>query len=59
MNQKKLLNKKIIISAGADGIGWSIAQSCMLNGALVYITDKNKEALEDISKHDLMTNNYF
>ena len=59
MNQKKLLNKKIIISAGADGIGWSIAQSCMLNGALVYITDKNKEALEDISKHDLYDKQLF
>ena len=59
MNKKKLLNKKIIISAGADGIGWSIAQSCMLNGALVYITDKNKEALEDISKHDLYDKQLF
>ncbi len=59
MNQQRLLNKKIIISAGADGIGWSIAQSCMLNGALVYITDKNKEALEDISKHDLYDKQLF
>ena len=46
MNQLKLHNKKIIISAAADGIGWSIAQSCMLNGAIVYITDINNEALE-------------
>ena len=53
MNQPKLLNKKIIISAAADGIGWSIAQACMSNGALVYITDKNKEALESISNHHL------
>ena len=59
MNQKKLLNKKIIISAAADGIGWSIAQACMLNGAIVYITDKNKEALEDISKHDLYDKQLF
>ena len=41
MNQKKLINKKIIISAAANGIGWSIAQECMSNGAIVYITDKN------------------
>ena len=59
MNQQKLLNKKIIISAAADGIGWSIAQACMLNGAIVYITDKNKEALENISKHDLYDKQLF
>ena len=53
MNQKKLLNKKIIISAAADGIGWAIAQACMSNGALVYITDTNKEALDNISRHQL------
>ena len=59
MNQPKLLNKKIIISAAADGIGWSIAQACMLNGALVYLTDKNNEALENISKHDLYEKQLF
>ncbi len=59
MKQKKLLNKKIIISAAADGIGWSIAQSCMLSGALVYITDKNKQALENISKHHLYEKQLF
>jgi len=53
MNQSKLLNKKIIISAAADGIGWSIAQECMSNGAIVYITDKNNESLKKISKHKL------
>jgi len=59
MNQPKLLNKKIIISAAADGIGWSIAQACMSNGALVYLTDKNNEALENISKHDLYEKQLF
>ena len=53
MNHLKLFNKKIVISAAADGIGWAIAQACMLNGVLVYITDKNKAALENISKNDL------
>ena len=53
MNQLKLLNKKIIISAAANGIGWSIAQECMLNGAIVYVTDKNNESLDKISKHKL------
>ena len=59
MNQPKLLNKKIIISAAADGIGWSIAQECMSNGALVYVSDKNKEALDNISRHDLYEKQLF
>ena len=59
MNQLKLLNKKIIISAAANGIGWSIAQKCMLNGAIIYITDKNKESLDKISKHKLYEKQLF
>ena len=59
MNQKKLLNKIIIISAAADGIGWSIAQACMSNGAIVYLTDKNKDALDKISKHNLYEKQLF
>jgi len=59
MNQPKLLNKKIIISAAANGIGWSIAQECMLNGAIVYLTDKNKESLDKISKHNLYEKQLF
>ena len=59
MNQPKLLNKKIIISAAADGIGWSIAQECMLNGAIVHISDKNNESLDEISKHDLYEKQLF
>ena len=59
MNQKKLFNKKIIISAAANGIGWSIARECMSNGAIVYITDKNNESLEKISKHKLYEKQLF
>ena len=59
MSQLKLLNKKIIISAAADGIGWSIAQECMLNGAIVYLTDNNNESLDEISKHDLYEKQLF
>ena len=59
MNQKSLFNKKIVISAAADGIGWSIAQECMSNGALVYVSDKNKGALDNISKHDLYEKQLF
>ena len=59
MNQLKLFNKKIVISAAADGIGWAIAQACMLNGALVYITEKSEEALNNISKHNLYKKQLF
>ena len=59
MNQLKLLNKKIIISAAAEGIGWSIAQECMQYGAIVYLTDKNNESLDKISKHDLYEKQLF
>ena len=59
MNQKKLLNKQIIISAAAEGIGWSIARECLLNGAFVYVSDKNKEALDKISKHYLYEKQLF
>jgi NAD(P)-dependent dehydrogenase (short-subunit alcohol dehydrogenase family) len=59
MKLKKLLNKIIVISAAADGIGWSIAQACMSNGAIVYITDKNNDALDKISKHNLYEKQLF
>jgi NAD(P)-dependent dehydrogenase (short-subunit alcohol dehydrogenase family) len=59
MNCLKLHNKKIIISAAADGIGWAIAQSCMKNGAIVFITDKDEEAIVKISKHKLYQKQFF
>ena len=59
MNQLKLFNKKIIISAAADGIGWAIAQACMKNGAMVFITDKDVSALEKLSKHELYQKQFF
>ncbi len=59
MNQLKLFNKKIVISAAADGIGWAIAQACMKNGAIVYITDRDVNALEKISKHELYQKQFY
>ena len=59
MNQKKLLKKTIIISAAADGIGWTIAKACMENGAIVYISDKNNEALDRISQHELFEKQFY
>ena len=38
-----LQNKKIIISAGASGIGWATAKICLSRGAIVYLCDINKK----------------
>ena len=48
---KTLKNKKIIISAGASGIGWATAKICLSRGAFVYICDLNLKALNKIKKH--------
>ena len=59
MKKVKLNNKKIVISAAASGIGWSIAQLCMKQGAIVYISDKNGEELEKLSKNKLYKKQFF
>ena len=48
---KTLKNKKIIISAGASGIGWATAKICLSRGAFVYICDLDLKALNKIKKH--------
>ena len=37
-----LKNKKVIISAGASGIGWATAKVCLEKGATVFICDIDK-----------------
>ena len=39
---KSLKNKKILISAGASGIGWATAKVCLSKGATVYICDMER-----------------
>ena len=51
MKKKKLANKNIIISAAADGIGWSIAENCIVNGATVFLTDINENKLSLLKNH--------
>jgi len=46
-----LNNKKIIISAGASGIGWSTAKVCLSRGAIVYICDIDTKSLKKVQKH--------
>ena len=48
-----LKNKKIIISAGASGIGWSTAKICLSKGATVYICDIESKYLKKVQKHPL------
>ena len=41
-----LQNKKIIISAGASGIGWATAKICLSKGARVFICDIDNKLRE-------------
>tara|TARA_Y100000992_G_C21215765_1_gene467810 strand:+ start:376 stop:1152 length:777 start_codon:yes stop_codon:yes gene_type:complete len=45
-----LKNKKYVISAGADGIGFSIAKRIIKAGGKVYISDINKKKVNEINK---------
>jgi len=46
-----LKNKKIIISAGASGIGWATAKVCLEKGAIVFICDIDQKYLSKAKKH--------
>ena len=59
MNHQKLVNKNIIISAAADGIGWSIAEQCMNNGANVFLTDIDENKLSLLKNHKNYNTNLF
>ena len=54
-----LYNKKIIISAGASGIGWSTAKICLSRGAIVYLCDIDNKSLNKIKKHPLNNKKLF
>jgi len=51
MNPQILKNKNIVISASAEGIGLTIAEECLKNGAKVFLTDKNEESINKIQNH--------
>ena len=46
-----LQNKKIIISAGASGIGWATVKVCLSKGAIVYLCDIDNKSLNKIKKN--------
>ena len=56
---KNLKNKRIIISAGASGIGWSTAKLLLSRGATVYICDIDKKLINKIKKHPLNNKKLF
>ncbi len=59
MDRYSLKNKKIIISAGASGIGWATAKVCLSKGALVFICDIDKKYLTKTKKHPLNNKKLF
>ncbi len=52
-------SKNIIISAAADGIGWTIAKSCLEKGYSVYLSDINQQKIDEIKDHPLINNKIF
>ena len=54
-----LKNKKIVISAGASGIGWATAKICLSKGANVYICDIDAKDINKIKKHPLNNKRLF
>ena len=55
MVNKSLKNKKIIISAGASGIGLATAKVCLSRGAYVYLCDIDNKSLNKLNKHQTFT----
>ena len=54
-----LQNKKIVISAGASGIGWATAKVCLSKGAIVYLCDIDNKLLNKTKKHPLHNKRLF
>tara|TARA_B100000029_G_scaffold262124_1_gene258311 strand:+ start:1041 stop:1826 length:786 start_codon:yes stop_codon:yes gene_type:complete len=59
MNKPKLINKNIVISAAADGIGWCIAEFCLNEGANVYISDIDDDKISLRKEHNKYNKNLF
>ena len=59
MTNQSLKNKKIVISAGASGIGWAITKICILKGAQVFLCDVNEKLINKINKNNKYKNKLF
>jgi len=51
MTNQSLKNKKIVISAGASGIGWATTKVCISRGAQVFLCDINEKLINKINKN--------
>ena len=54
-----LRNNKIVISAGASGIGWATAKVCLSKGAIIYLCDINSKSLNKVKKNPLYNKRLF
>ena len=59
MAKPTLLNKKFIISAAAQGIGFSIAEKIIQNGGVVYLSDINQKKIELINSNKKYKNKIY
>jgi NAD(P)-dependent dehydrogenase (short-subunit alcohol dehydrogenase family) len=59
MTNQSLKNKKIVISAGASGIGWAITKVCVSRGAQVFLCDINQKLINKINKNNKYKNKIF
>ena len=48
---QSLKNKKIVISAGASGIGLATAKICLERGATVFVSDINEKYINKLRKN--------
>ena len=54
MQNNFLKNKKIILSAGASGIGLATVKLLLLQGAIVYTCDIDKKNINKLKKNCLL-----
>ena len=54
-----LKNKKFIISAAGDGIGFSISKLIVENGGKVYLTDIDQKKIDKINRNNKFKNKIF
>jgi len=59
MANQSLKNKKIVISAGASGIGWATTKICVSRGAQVFLCDINDKLINKINKNAKYKNKVF
>ena len=54
-----LKNKKFVISAAGDGIGFSITKFIVQNGGKVYLTDIDQQKIDKIKRNKKFNNKIF